>query len=245
MPTHKKAALVAAAALALPGVALAKDPQVPISANLTFTTDYVFRGISQTNEKFAVQGGFDWESANYGIYLGTWASNVSWTSDFLAESSSAEIDAYIGWKKNWGDWGVDLGYIHFNYPGASIANSDEVYAVGSWKWIYLGYYSIVSEGYFSIQDARGSDYTQVGADYTFTNGITIGGSYGATRLSGDDPSIAGPNSQADYDDYKVYVGYSDSTYTGLDFELAWTDTDIDNPSDIAKDRVYFAITKNF
>ena len=101
MPTHKKAALVAAAALALPGVALAEDPQVPISANLTFTTDYVFRGLSQTDEKFAVQGGFDWESANYGIYIGTWASNVSWTSALDGgDSSSAEVDVYAGWKKN-------------------------------------------------------------------------------------------------------------------------------------------------
>ena len=242
MPTLKKAALVAAAALALPGVGLAEDPQVPISANLTFTSDYVFRGISQTDEKFAVQGGFDWESANYGIYIGTWASNISWTDD---EASSAEVDVYFGWKKNWNDWGLDIGYIHFNYPGFSIGNSDEVYATGSWKWIYLSYYRIVSTGYFGVQDARGSEYGQIGADYTFPAGFTIGASYGATRLSGDDPSIAGANSLADYDDYKVYVGYSDTTYTGLDFELAWTDTDIDNPADIAKDRVYFSITKNF
>ncbi|UCD69214.1 MAG: hypothetical protein JSW48_03760 [Betaproteobacteria bacterium] len=61
MPTHKTAALVTAAALALPGAALAEDPRVPNGANLTFTTDYIFRGISQTDEKFDIQGGFDWE----------------------------------------------------------------------------------------------------------------------------------------------------------------------------------------
>lgn len=258
---QKKTAIVIAAALALPGVAVAEDPQLaeplappsaaageeaqlPISANITFTSDYVFRGLSQTNEKFAVQGGFDWESASTGIYIGTWASNVSWTRDLVNESSSAEIDAYLGWKKNWGDWAVDLGYMHFEYPGASIANSDEIYAVGGWKWFYLGYYSIVSEGYFSVQDAQGSDYTVLGAEYTFPMNLTVGGHYGATRLRGDDPNIAGPNSQADYDDYKIFVGYSDATYTGLDYELAWTDTDLKN-SQIANNQVYFSITKNF
>ncbi|UCD69215.1 MAG: hypothetical protein JSW48_03765 [Betaproteobacteria bacterium] len=77
-----------------------------------------------------------------------------------------------------------------------------------------------------------------------SGGFTIGASYGATRLSVDNPAIAGPNSLAD-DDYRVYVAYSDGTHTGLDYELGWTDTDIDNPAQIAKDRVYFSITKNF
>jgi hypothetical protein len=86
----------------------------------------------------------------------------------------------------------------------------------------------------------------VGADYELPSGITIGGSYGATRLSGTDPAGAPiPNDSLDYDDYKLYVAYSDATYTGLDYELAWTDTDIDNPADIAKSRVIFSISKSF
>ena len=82
----KKNAVILAA-LALPGVAAA-EPAMPISANVTFTTDYVFRGISQTDEKFAVQGGFDWSSEPTGIYAGAWASNVDFNSDTSVEWNS-------------------------------------------------------------------------------------------------------------------------------------------------------------
>ncbi|MGD2139002.1 MAG: TorF family putative porin [Burkholderiales bacterium] len=236
MLKHKKAALVAAA-LALPGVALAEDDPIPISANVTFTSDYIFRGISQTSEKPAVQGGFDWESAATGFYVGTWGSNVSWTGE---SASSVEIDVYGGWKKSWGDWGVDLGLIHYDYPGASGANTDEVYATGSWKWISASYYYTVSDDWFGVTDGKGSGYFNVAAAYTFPMGISVGGSWGTTMLDGSSGGV--PNDTNDYDDYKIYAGYS---YTGLDFELGWTDTDIDNPSPEAEDRVYFSVSKSF
>jgi len=233
---HKKAALVAAA-LAIPGIASAQDAQIPISANVTFTSDYIFRGISQTSEKPAVQGGFDWESESTGIYLGTWGSNVSWTGE---ESSSVEIDVYGGWKKSWGDWGADFGLLHYDYPGASGANTDEIYGKGSWKWVWAGYYYTISDEWFGLPDAKGSGYLVVGADYTFPMGLTVGGSWGTTMLEGENAGLA--NDTLDYDDYKIYVGYS---YTGLDFQLGWTDTDIDNPAPEAEDRVYFSVSKSF
>lgn len=243
MFTHKKTVLALAAALALPGIASAQDAPIPISANLTFTTDYVFRGISQTNEKFAVQGGFDWESAATGIYVGTWASNVSF------DEASVELDAYGGWKKSFGDFGVDVGVIHYDYPGESGANTDEVYVTGSWKWLSASYYSTVSSEFFGVKDARGSGYLLLAAEYAFPMGLTIGGTYGSTMLSGNDPDNAPvANSEGDYDDYKIYAGYS---YTGLDFELAYTDTSFDNSSvatdvgKIAEDRVIFSVSKSF
>jgi len=51
-----------------------------------------------------------------------------------------------------------------------------------------------------------------------------------------------PNDASDYDDYKVSLGYS---YTGLDFEVAYTDNDIDNATGPAEDRVYFSVSKSF
>ena len=79
------------AALAVHGVALAEDGS-PFSANVGFTTDYIFRGISQTSGNPAVQGGIDYAHAS-GLYAGVWGSNVSWISDFNAGvSSSPELD---------------------------------------------------------------------------------------------------------------------------------------------------------
>lgn len=242
MFTHKKTAFALAAALALPGIASAQDVPIPISANLTFTTDYVFRGISQTNEKFAVQGGFDWESASTGLYVGTWASNVSF------DEASVELDVYGGWKKSFGDFGVDVGVLHYDYPGESVFNTDELYVTGSWKWISASYYSTISSELFGVRDARGSGYFVIGAEYGLPMGLTVGGTYGMTMLSGDDPTAPGKNDFNDYDDYKIYAGYS---YTGLDFELAYTDTSFDNSSvktglgKIADDRVIFSVSKSF
>ncbi len=103
---NKILTLAIAGAVCSHGTALAQEEPIPISANLTFTTDYVWRGLSLSNDSFAVQGGFDWESQSTGIYLGTWASNVS-----LAQAD-VEVDFYGGWAKSWGDWGADIGIIH-------------------------------------------------------------------------------------------------------------------------------------
>jgi uncharacterized protein (TIGR02001 family) len=69
---HKKLLPASIAAALLVGAASA---QAEISANVTLATDYTFRGISQTGERGALQGGFDWAGES-GIYTGIWASNV-------------------------------------------------------------------------------------------------------------------------------------------------------------------------
>ncbi len=77
----------------------------PFTGNLGLYSQYVFRGISQTNEKPAVQGGFDLGHKS-GFYAGTWASNVSWIADGYfsppnpppAPSASMEWDFYGGYK---------------------------------------------------------------------------------------------------------------------------------------------------
>ena len=237
MSKHSLVAAGLVGAIALPGFALAQDaaPTLPITGNLTFTSDYVFRGVSQTDEHFAVQGGFDYAHEASGLYVGTWASNVDFNSD-----TSVELDVYAGWTKSFGDFGIDAGYIHYNYPGESALNTDEIYFGGSWKWFNAKYYYAVSDSLFGITDAKGSQYFTVGASYTLPIGVTLGGSYGTTMLDGSTGGV--PNDTADYDDYKLSAGYS---YGGMDFELAYTDNDIDNPADIAKDRVFFSVSKSF
>src|SRR3954470_4803561 len=60
--------------------AAAPEPDFTFNANIGLFSQYVFRGVSQTNEKPAVQGGFDLAHKS-GLYVGTWASNISWLSD--------------------------------------------------------------------------------------------------------------------------------------------------------------------
>jgi uncharacterized protein (TIGR02001 family) len=88
-----------------------------LSANIGLATEYVFRGISQTSEGPAVQGGFD---ATCGMfYAGVWASNLDWGA---IEGTKIEMDWYAGLKFNTGRIAWDVGVIYYTYPrGADVA----------------------------------------------------------------------------------------------------------------------------
>lgn len=87
------------------------------SVNAAVTTDYIFRGISQSSENPAVSAGFD---ATYGIfYVGFWGSNVDFDNDDLVGvDASVEMDVYAGIKPVVGPVTFDLGVIGYLYPGA-------------------------------------------------------------------------------------------------------------------------------
>lgn len=91
-----------------------------LSANIGLATEYVFRGISQTSEGPAVQGGFD---ATCGMfYAGVWASNLDWGANDGTNVANIEMDWYAGLKFNTGRVAWDVGVIYYSYPrGADIA----------------------------------------------------------------------------------------------------------------------------
>jgi len=140
-------------------------PSYTLTGNMTITTDYRFRGISQTfgagffNVGPAIQGGIDWAHES-GFYLGNWNSNVS--GNTFPNGSSIEMDFYGGWKKTWDDWGLDVGTIYYLYPNAkypsgpagsgsftSNTNNWELYVGGSWKWFGLKYFYGLTD-YFGL-----------------------------------------------------------------------------------------------
>ena len=130
----------------------------------------MFRGISQTNEKPALQGGFDLGHKS-GLYAGTWASNVS----LAVGRQSGRVgrrsrwDFYGGCK--WSlpaDFVLDLGVIYYWYPGTYPTgyvkpNTTEVYAGLTWKWFTGKYSYSVDSKTFGFPDSRGSDYWELNA----------------------------------------------------------------------------------
>jgi uncharacterized protein (TIGR02001 family) len=113
------AAAFAVLALAAPAFAGGmKDTPEPrrctFSANAALTTDYIFRGMSQTREGPAVQGGFD---ATCGMfYAGVWASSLDWEYAGIIQQATLEMDWYGGVKFNTGKIAWDLGVIYYSYP---------------------------------------------------------------------------------------------------------------------------------
>lgn len=99
-----------------------------VSANVAYTTDYRFRGISQTDRDFAIQGGFDY-AMNSGFYLGTWASNVDNFAPSVVDGSNGaqtEVDLYGGYGYNITDTvALDINALFYYYPGASQAGDQK------------------------------------------------------------------------------------------------------------------------
>ena len=110
------AALLAAGlvAAATPAKAQLEMPQagLTLNASLTAATDYLFRGISQTRERFAVQGAFDLQHSS-GLYIGAFVSNVA----FAGTNARQEVDFLAGWRFEAAGISWDAGVIFYTYPG--------------------------------------------------------------------------------------------------------------------------------
>ena len=98
-----------------PALAQEETPAVTISGGATLVTDYRFRGISQTDKDFAVQGTFTLTHKS-GLYATVWGSSID---DYIAAGSDQEIDLIAGYKKTFGGTTVDVGVLYYYYPGSS------------------------------------------------------------------------------------------------------------------------------
>ena len=226
-------AMVLTGLVAVPAASIAADSPHKLSANVTLTSDYVFRGISQTGGDPAIQGGLDYSHAS-GFYLGTWASNVGWLEDFQGYTKgNMEIDVYAGFRGDIGKAGLifDVGAIQYMYPGdhpsnITKADTSEVYAALGWNWFTVKYSYYVSDEVFGFANADGSDYLAVSASVPVgETGLTLGASWGTFSFDN--------NSAQDYDDWKVSAAFDmgkvGKVFDGVTVGVAYTDTDA-NPN---------------
>ena len=103
-----------------------------LSANIGLTNNYIWRGVTQTDDKPAVSGGIDY-TTNKGIYLGTWASNI----DF-GDNASTELDLYIGFANEVNEFSYDFGYVYYGYPDGDDIDFGEIYGSVGWNFISVG-----------------------------------------------------------------------------------------------------------
>ncbi|HEX8840113.1 MAG TPA: TorF family putative porin [Sphingomicrobium sp.] len=91
-----------------------------LNGGATLISDYRFRGISQTNKRFAVQGTFT-ISHSSGFYGTVWGSSID---DYVANGGDAELDLIFGYKKTFKSTTIDGGVLYYYYPGSGGANTD-------------------------------------------------------------------------------------------------------------------------
>ena len=204
-------AVLAVAATTIATPALAEGEW---SGNVTLTTDYVFRGITQTNEGPAVQGGFDWASDS--LYVGTWA----WAIDY-DNGTSAEVDFYGGFTPTVGVFDLDIGAIYYYYPDAPDdpeQNFFEVYAGGSTT---IGEFLDVGASVAYSPEFYGE--TGQAFYYAASAGIPLGEFFGIDATVG--------YSSGDEDEgFTDYVDYSiglTTSFEGFDFDARYIDTDLE------------------
>src|SRR5437762_10830767 len=186
-------ALAAASALvsapATAQQAAATPPPPPVTGNITLASEYRFRGIDQTYGNPAIQGGFDYAHAS-GFYLGNWNSNVSQGAGF--PGGNIEMDFYGGWKKAFGDVGLDVGAIYYYYPGTDAGpttpfspfnnksgdvhsgkvDNKEIYIGGSWKRLSLKFFDSIDD-YFSTPGTKNTYYVDLSGSYDLGNGLGV------------------------------------------------------------------------
>lgn len=236
-----------------------EEPASPhtLTANVGVFSQYIFRGLTQTNEEPALQGGLDYSHSS-GFYLGLWGSNISWLRENFTnatgvagqydEGGSLELDLYGGLKGPIGqsDFTYDVGALYYWYPGEVFngclignescpdADTLEVYGGLGWKWLSAKLWYSVLDDTFGFPEADGTYYLDLNAAIPLAEtGLTLGLHYGRQEYDGD---IPGTNVSYDdflsYSDYRVSLAYDlgkvSNTFKATEVGVMYTDTSGDD-----------------
>ena len=200
--------LIAVGALALSAGAAAAQEGLQLSYNVGVASDYVFRGVSQTDENPQVFGGVDLAAGKF--YAGTWASNVDFN-----DSTDAEIDLYAGFKPTLGPATLDLGVIYYGYVNApdhaDYANT-EFKVAGS---VPAGKGSLGAAVFYSPDSFGAADeatYYEVNGSYPVAAKWNVSGALGRQTYKGS----------GDYTTWNLGAAYAINDKLALD--LRYVDT---------------------
>lgn len=209
--TLKLHTALAALVLAVPGVAIAQTAP-DWAFNAAVGSDYVFRGVSQTEEDPAISAGVDLTTGSF--YAGAWASNVSFVGD---DDTNAEVDLYGGYRTETAGWNLDLGvvgYLYANQPSGADYDYLELKAAASRA---VGPATVGAAVYWSPDffGAAEDEATYVEANAAFSPAAkwTVSGALGRQFVSSD----------FDYTTWNVGAAYALTDTLALD--VRYHDTD--------------------
>jgi uncharacterized protein (TIGR02001 family) len=223
--------------------------QAQVTGNLGLTSDYRFRGISQSQNAPAVQGGVDYAHSS-GFYVGNWNSSVS--SDVYTNGSGVESDLYAGFKKDiYKGLTLDVGSYNYFYPRATNGTSTNFDT--NELFVGLGYgpvsvkYSQSLSNYFGTANSKNSQYYQ--ADFAqplayINKNLSLLAHAGRTEVNN--------NSSLNYTDYNVGLGYdlqgwqmAVKYYTNSGTTSTFQTANTVNSQKLYKDATVFSVSKSF
>ncbi len=201
--------LLNSGAVALILALTAVNAQAEVSANIGWDSEYIFRGISQSDS--SVNGGVDWDAtigdSKVGYYVGTWAADVD---------EGLEIDYYGGFTADLGDLDLKLGYTYYDYTDDFDDTYQEINLGADWEFLSLAaaigeydnfdgpdqdyqYYEVTAEhnGFFatvgSFHDDFDGEYVKVGYGAQIV-GVDVTASYIYSSSDLVDPDGTGDGS---------------------------------------------------
>jgi uncharacterized protein (TIGR02001 family) len=178
-----------------------------VSGNVSATSNYIWRGVSQTGNAAAVQGGIDWNHDS-GFYVGTWTST-------LGGDLGYELDGYLGFGNEIGEFGYDVGYIYYAYPVQEDVDFSEVYLSGSWKWLELGLaYTVDGQAPDDSAFIGGDMYYYAGLSFDLPQDWGLGLTLGSYNFDADSST-----NELNYVHYQVAVTKGDFTFAIDDNDL--------------------------
>ena len=207
MKKMTKSVIAAAVLAATSGAAMAE-----VSMNIGATSNYMWRGVSQSADLSAVSGGIDYENES-GIYAGTWTSSLA--------SGDYELDLYAGYAGDAGDFGYDVGVISYRYP-VSETYFNEVYLNGSFEMFSAGVaYTFGSDDDDTFYFSSGDMYIHAGVEAEVGKDITMAATVGSYNFS---DSLAD-----DYTHFAVSASKGDITFAIEKNSMTDTGAGEDNP----------------
>ena len=206
--------------VALLAGAMAGTAQAEFSGNLGATSNYLWRGVTQTDDNAAISGGLDYAHES-GFYVGTWTSNID---------GGYELDGYFGFGGSAGDVGYDLSYTYYAYPSGGWGTDDEL-DFGEIKGTLS--YSVATVGIAYGSNAQDNAKAYDGSLYYFGDlafelkeGLTLGFHLGL--FDGDTVEFKDTFGDDSYVDYSISL--TKTTSLGdVSFLLSDTDMDDDDP----------------
>ena len=229
--------------------------QAQVSGNLGLTSDYRFRGISQSQNAPAVQGGVDYAHSS-GLYIGNWNSSVS--SQVYTNGAGVESDLYAGWKKDiYKGLTLDIGSYNYFYPRSTVAKTGsnfdtyEAFVGLGYGPVSVKYSQTLGSGYFGTANAKNTNYSQVDVAQSFEplsaklKDLSFLAHYGRTNVAN--------SSNLDYNDMNAGLGYTlqkdwmvaAKYYTNSSMTSTFTNANTVTGQKLYKNAVVVSLTKTF
>jgi uncharacterized protein (TIGR02001 family) len=220
-----------------------KKPEHEVSFNAAITSDYRYRGISQTRLQPALQGGADYTHNPSGFYAGTWLSTIKWTKD-AGGGGDVELDIYGGKRGEIvKDVTYDVGVLGYIYPSNALnpnANTTEIYGQIGYGPAYAKYSHAVTN-LFGFADSKNSGYLDLGANIEVKDGYILNLHAGRQTVKN--------NAAFSYTDWKIGVTKDFGVVTGA-LAVIGTNTSsyvgpVSDAKNLGKTGVVLSVSKTF